>query len=340
MTQRALGHFRPGHTGQPLNYVDTQKAYDGSYDVPQKAKHAKLQVLHFLDPDILGTKKVPWNCMTTPSGPYADHRGPLNQGTMPFAPRFPDPSRKRTLHVGTSIKVEIDKRAERIPKRDPVMSTTKTKLQFDPRRLLGDKVPGNLGGTGGAELRTDTTIPPGKAGKPTTRFVLHVDCTGKLDMLEPWNGSTLADKSIVTTNHNQLLEHALTNSKVKEPKFTAKRVGLVQSYRKTRDSDRETKKIEALREGDFDDYLAAVRAQQSKQESSDVDENRRKELDRVELVYSKDWKQKEYYCDGQWAFDEREGRHRWSCCGSFLQDPPGCQPHKKGGKSWNFASIN
>uniref|UniRef100_A0A7S0Y6H2 Uncharacterized protein n=1 Tax=Hemiselmis andersenii TaxID=464988 RepID=A0A7S0Y6H2_HEMAN len=340
MTQRALGHFRPGHSGQPLNYVDTHKAYDGAYDVPQKAKHAKLQVLHFLDPDTLGTKKVPWNNMTTPSGPFADHRGPLNQGTMPFAPRFPDPSRKRALHVGTSIKVEIDKRAERIPKRDPVVSTTKTKLQFDPRKLLGDKVPSNLGGTGAPQLRTDSTIPPGKAGRPQTRFIVHVDCTGKLDMLEPWNPSTQPDKSVLQTNQNQTLEHALANTKAREMKLTQRRGGVVDNYKKTRDTQRETKKIEALREGDFDDYLAAVRAQQTKNEGSEVDEMKRKELDRVELVYSKDWKQKEYYCDGQWAFDEGEGRHRWSCCGSYQQDPPGCQPKKKGAKCWNFASIN
>jgi hypothetical protein len=38
----------------------------------------------------------------------------------PRESRFPDPSIKRVLSVGTSIKAEIDYRAEVLPKRDPV----------------------------------------------------------------------------------------------------------------------------------------------------------------------------------------------------------------------------
>lgn len=339
MTQRSLGHLRPGHAGQSLNYVDTDKAYVNA-DLPIMAKHARQQILHFLDPDILGTKKKPWNNMTTPSGPYADHRGPMNQGTMPFAPRFPDPSRKRSLHIGTSIKAEIDKRAERIPKRDPVMPTKTSKLQFDPRKLLGDTVPRNLGGTGPMDVRNDSTIPPGKHGKTQTRFIVHVDPTGKLDMLEPWNPSTQPVKNVLVQNELQTLEMALENSKQKEPMMTTKRVGLVQDYGRKRDKQRDMKKIDALKEGNYEDYLVALRNLKMSADSEQMQENRRKELDRMELVYSKDWKQKEYFCDGQWAFDDREGRHCWSCCGSFQLDSAGCQPKRRSGKGWNFASIN
>jgi hypothetical protein len=38
----------------------------------------------------------------------------------PREARFPDPSMKRELSVGTSIRAEIDYRAEAVPKRDPV----------------------------------------------------------------------------------------------------------------------------------------------------------------------------------------------------------------------------
>eukprot|EP00961_Rhodomonas_salina_P050663 680400-Rhodomonas_salina.1 len=65
-----------------------------------------------------------------------------------------------------------------------------------------------------------------------------------------------------------------------------------------------------------------------------------RELERMEVVYSKAWKGKEYGCDGVWAFSAVEGRHAWSCCGSFVQDGPGCQPRKKPGTGWNYASIN
>jgi hypothetical protein len=339
MTQRSLGHMRPGHTGQPLNYVDTDKAYI-SHDVPIKNVNARKQILHFLDPDILGTKKKPWNNMTTPSGPFADHRGPMNQGTMPFAPRFPDPSRKRSLHIGTSTRAEIDKRAESIPKRDPVRPTKISKLQFDPRKLLGETVPENLGGTGTATMKLANTVPPGKAGKVCTRFIVQVDPTGKLDMLEPWNPSTQPVPNVLVQNELQTLEMALENSKKKQPLYTSKRTGLLQSYKKNRDTQRGMKKVEALKEKDYEQYLTEMRTLRLNSETEEMEENKRKELDRMELVYSKDWKQKEYYCDGKWAYDEREGRHCWSCCGSFQQDPPGCQPRKATGKGWNFASIN
>lgn len=230
MTQRALGHFRPGHTGQALNFVDSHQAYDKDTDIPLKAKHAKQQMLHFLDPDILGTRKQPWNNLTKPSGPFPDHRGPMHYG-MPFAPRFPDPSKKRSLHIGTSIRPEIDQRAERLPKRDPVEPTKTGKLQFDPRKLLGDTVPANLGGSGLAEQRIDTTVPPGKAGKTQTRFLVDIDASGRLDMMEGWNPSTELDINTKRTMHNQMLEKALNNTLRKDKKLTAKRVGLMQTYK-------------------------------------------------------------------------------------------------------------
>jgi hypothetical protein len=37
MTQRALGHMRPGHFGQSVDYPDTYKAY-GADDMPEKCE--------------------------------------------------------------------------------------------------------------------------------------------------------------------------------------------------------------------------------------------------------------------------------------------------------------
>ena len=180
MTQRAFGHLRPGNIGQQVDFADTATAYRND-DVPIKAKLARQQVLHFMDPDILQRKKQPWNNGTKPSGPYPFDHGPLNKG-MPFAPRFPDPSAKRSLHVGTSIKPEIDQRAEKIPKRDPIMPRKTSKLQFDPRRLQHSTLPSNLGGTAAAQPRTDTTLPPvcllrgGPARVRSTRSTQRVRC--------------------------------------------------------------------------------------------------------------------------------------------------------------------
>eukprot|EP00288_Rhodomonas_lens_P009807 CAMPEP_0177719410 /NCGR_PEP_ID=MMETSP0484_2-20121128/16087_1 /TAXON_ID=354590 /ORGANISM="Rhodomonas lens, Strain RHODO" /LENGTH=141 /DNA_ID=CAMNT_0019231623 /DNA_START=256 /DNA_END=677 /DNA_ORIENTATION=- len=56
MTQRAFGHRRPGHFGEPLNYADTATAYH-STDIPEDAIIAKKQALHFLNPDILGLEE-------------------------------------------------------------------------------------------------------------------------------------------------------------------------------------------------------------------------------------------------------------------------------------------
>lgn len=77
-----------------------------------------------------------------------------------------------------------------------------------------------------------------------------------------------------------------------------------------REKQREHKKIETLKDGDYDDYLAAMEQQKANSQSLVDEELQQQELNRMELVYSKDWKSKDYYCDGVWAYDEREGRHR------------------------------
>lgn len=338
MTQRAFGHKRPGHVGQPIDYADTALAYR-SEDVPEVARIAKKQALHFLDPDILQRKKIPWNCMTTPSGPFPQDHGQMNKG-MPFAPRFPDTALKRVLHIGTSIKAEIDQRAEKIPKRDPIMPKKTSKLQFDPRRLNNPSLPVNLGGTAPAQPRMDTTLPPGRELATTTRFVVDVDPTGKLDMNEPWNPSTESDPKWRVINHNHDLEKALCNSKAREMKFTAKRTALLDTYKKNREEQREAKKIEALKQGDFESYVAAVEKSKEKPEFIAAEAARRAELDRMDVFYSNEWRTKEYYCDGVWQMNPIEGRMCWSCCGSFKFDGPGCQPVKRAGRGWNFASIS
>mmetsp|Transcript_10754 Transcript_10754/g.22191 ORF Transcript_10754/g.22191 Transcript_10754/m.22191 type:complete len:339 (+) Transcript_10754:230-1246(+) len=338
MTQRALGHRRPGHFGQPVDYADTATAYHSS-DVPQDATIAKKQALHFLNPDILELNKKAWNCSVKPGGPFPSDRGPQHKG-MPFAPRFPDPCLKRTLAIGTSIKAEIDYRAEKLPKRDPILPTKTSKLQFDPRKLLGDKVPANLGGTGKPQVRVDTTVPPGRVGTATTRFVVDTDATGALDMAVPWNPSTEQNKKWRVTNYNYQLQVAADNTKRREMAMTRGRSSLLQTYRKNTARQREEKKIEALKEGDFEDYLASLEKLKSRDDALEQEAARQRELDRMELVYSKEWKGKDYVCDGVWAFNAHEGRHCWSCCGSFVQDGPGCQPRKKPGTGWNYASIN
>ena len=337
MTQRAFGHKRPGHIGQPIEYADTALAYR-SEDVPSVAKTAKKQMLHFLDPDILQRKKAPWNNLTTPDGPFPQDHGPMNKG-MPFAPRFPDPAAKRSLHIGTSIKPEIDQRAERIPKRDPIMPRKTSKLQFDPRRLLSADLPANLGGTAAAQQRMDTTLPPGRELASTTRFMVDVDATGGLDMKEGWNPSTQQIDKWRVVNYNQDLEKALQNSQAKAMKFTQKRTSLIDTYKKNRKDQREEKKINALKEGDFESYLEAVEALKDKPEFRAAEEQRQKELDRMEIYYSNEWRTKDYFCDGVWRLDPTEGRYCWSCCGSLQRDGPGCQPRKRTGTGWNFASI-
>ncbi len=82
-----------------------------------------------------------------------------------------------------------------------------------------------------AQLRHDTTIPPGKEGRPTTRFVVDVDATGKLDMLEAWNPSTEVDVAGKRVLQTQALERALNNSKRKEMRLTMSRVGVMQTYK-------------------------------------------------------------------------------------------------------------
>jgi len=337
MTQRAYGHTRPGHYGQPLDYSDTALAYRNE-DVPEIAKTAKKQILHFLDPDILQNKKIPWNYMTTPSGPWPHDHGPMNKG-MPFAPRFPDPAAKRSLHIGTSIKAEIDQRAEKLPKRDPIMPKKTSKLQFDPRRLNNASLPGNLGGTAPAQLRMDTTLPPGRELATTTRFVVDIDVTGGLDMKEGWNPSTFQEKKWRVINYNQDLEKALQNTQKKTLKMTSKRTALIDTYKQNRAEQREEKKINALKEGDFESYLEAVEMLKAKPEFAQAEAARQKELDRMEIFYSNDWRTKDYYCDGVWRMEPIEGRFCWSCCGSSLRDGRGCQPRKRSGTGWNFASI-
>ena len=337
MTQRAFGHGRPGHHGQQLNYADTALAYR-SEDVPEFAKTAKKQMLHFLDPDILQRKKIPWNNLTTPSGPYPWDHGPMNKG-MPFAPRFPHPSVKRSLHVGTSIKPEIDQRAEKIPKRDPIMPRKTSKLQFDPRRLHNPSLPSNLGGTAPAQPRMDTTLPPGRELATTTRFVVDVDAEGSLDVKEAWDGSTEVNPKWRIITHNHDVEKAFQNSKKREMKLTQKRTSLLDTYKKNRANQREEKKINALKEGDFESYLEAVEQLKQKPEFVEAELARKKELDRMEIFYSNEWRTKDYFCDGVWRLDPIEGRHCWSCCGSLQRDGPGCQPRKRSGTGWNFASI-
>ena len=203
MTQRAFGHLRPGNIGQQVDFADTATAYRND-DVPIKAKLARQQALHFMDPDILQRKKQPWNNGTKPSGPYPFDHGPLNKG-MPFAPRFPDPSAKRSLHVGTSIKPEIDQRAEKIPKRDPIMPRKTSKLQFDPRRLQHSTLPSNLGGTAAAQPRAPTDghaqLEVLKAGLEESEARLNSEATwaqkGAKNVLPEWHrgrGMNFADK--------------------------------------------------------------------------------------------------------------------------------------------------
>mmetsp|Transcript_56212 Transcript_56212/g.133500 ORF Transcript_56212/g.133500 Transcript_56212/m.133500 type:complete len:340 (-) Transcript_56212:51-1070(-) len=338
MTQRAFGHMRPGHLGQPVDYPDTYKAY-GVEDVPARSKSAKTFMLDFVAPKILGDKKVAWNCLTTPSGPWPTDRGPFHYG-MPFAPRFPDSNLKRTLHIGTSIKAEIDQRAERLPKRDPVIATRYTKLQMDPRTILGSKVSSNMGGTGAPTGYLATTVPPGKTHGTQTRFVVDVDATGRLDMLEAWDGSTEVDKRGYFVRNNQDVEKSLQHSSAVSEKLTAKRQTLRSQFKKKVQDQRFTKKLDDLRTGEnFELYQAAMEKLKTTPGALADDEAKIKDLDRIDLVYSKDWKAKEYACDGMWAFDAREGRHCWSCCGSFQEVSNGCQPKRRTGQGWNWATI-
>ena len=55
MTQRALGHMRPGHFGQSVDYPDTYKAY-GADDMPEKCETPIL--LHPTDWDVLDAGNV------------------------------------------------------------------------------------------------------------------------------------------------------------------------------------------------------------------------------------------------------------------------------------------
>mmetsp|Transcript_7149 Transcript_7149/g.16366 ORF Transcript_7149/g.16366 Transcript_7149/m.16366 type:complete len:339 (-) Transcript_7149:1671-2687(-) len=338
MTQRALSHGKPGHFGQPIEYADTAASYSHD-DIPEKAKLAKKQILHFLDPNILELKKKPWNNLTQPSGPFPSDHGPLYQG-MPFQPKFPNASLKRTLHVGTSTKPEIDFRAEKIPKRDPILPVKTSKLAFDLRKIVGPKVPANLGGTGMPEVNLHTTVPPGRDASKTTRFIVDVDATGGLDMKEAWNPSTAADSKWQHIAYTTQLDKALLNTKKREMHYTIKRTSLRSTYLSKRDEQREQKRISSLKGGNFEDYMIAMSKLRDKAESVEAEAAKQKELDRMEVVFSKEWKAKEYFCDGVWRFDPIEGRHCWSCCGSYQLDGPGCQPRKKAGKGWNFASIN
>ena len=329
MTQRALGHHRPGHFGQSLDYGDTASAYDPANDIPLNAKNAKRQIHEtFLDANILGLKKAPWNNLTKPDGPFPSDHGPWHKG-MPFAPKFPDRSLKRVLSVGISTRPEIDYRAEHLPKRDPVLPTKTNKLQFDPRKLLGDKMPANLGGTGSAQEQFGSTIPPGKQGMKQTRFIVDVDATGSLDFKLPWNPSTEMDPVWKVTNHNFQLEKAFANSERKGRRLAASRRSLVSTYKDNLQVQRENKKIEALLQGDFEDVLAAVELQKGKAENIALEATKRAEIDRIDIVYSKDWKSREYYCDGVWRMDPVHGEYCWSCCGSNVKDGPGCCPRPK-----------
>jgi hypothetical protein len=259
---------------------------------------------------------------------------------MPFAPRFPDTNLKRSLHVGTSIKAEIDQRAERVPKRDPILATRTTKLQVDPRTLLGPKIPANLGGTGAPTAHLATTVPPGRAHGTQTRFIVGVDPSGQLDMLEPWDGSTAVDKKSYAVLNNQAVEKALQHSQKVSMKMTKKRTSLRDTYKKNLEQKRFDKKLEQLRTGgNFEEYQAAMEKLKATPAALVEEEAKTKDLNRLDLVYSKDWKAKEYACDGVWAFDPREGRHCWSCCGSFQEHPNGCQPKRRTGTGWNWATV-
>ena len=85
--------------------------------------------------------------------------------------------------------------------------------------------------------------------------------------------------------------------------------------------------------------LAAVEMQKGQAESVALEETRRAEMDRMDVIFSKEWKEREYFCDGVWALDPHEGQWRWSCCWSTLGDGPGCCPRRRPG-SWNLASVN
>ncbi len=94
---------RPGNIGKPLSYDLGATAYSAS-DQPQHCKEKVAYVKQIIAKDVLKLRPASWNAST------------LN----PREHRFPHPSMKRELAVGTSIRAEIDYRAEVLPKRDPV----------------------------------------------------------------------------------------------------------------------------------------------------------------------------------------------------------------------------
>merc|ERR1712216_3325 len=112
----------------------------------------------------------------------------------------------------------------------------------------------------------DTTLPPGRELATTTRFVVDVDPTGNLDMKEGWNPSVQQDPKWRVVNYNQELERALQNTQHRTMKLTAKRTSLIDTYKKNRADQREEKKINALKEGDFESYLEAVEKLKEKPE--------------------------------------------------------------------------
>jgi hypothetical protein len=94
---------RPGNIGKPLSYDLNDTAYSAN-DQPQQCKEKVAYVKQLIAKDTLKQRPASWNAST------------LN----PREHRFPHPSMKRELSVGTSIRAEIDYRAEVLPKRDPV----------------------------------------------------------------------------------------------------------------------------------------------------------------------------------------------------------------------------
>jgi len=292
----------PGRIGHHVDFGLEEVTFK-PHDVPPHAQAAHAHIEKWTKADALGSEKQAWNGST------------IGRET-----RFPDPCMRRVLSTGCSIKPMIDPRAEVLSKRDPVVAKDTSKFRFDETQFT--------------KTSTLSASPP-QLANTSTRFIIpvHPDLAGKT----PWNLSTTTSTADAKKERAKLSQLEMLKSRANSTKRIERSnaPSLVQREKQHMRTLRAEKTVKAggtlppkLGEGtlDFDEFARETVIQENQMP--------------MDIVYSLDWKKKEYEHLGDWKYSELERCEAWSCCMNTRFDGPGCSVQKpKVTKGWNLTSF-
>jgi len=239
-----------------------------------------------------------------------------NASTVDRDCRFPDPAVKRVLSTGYSIRPDIDPRAEVVLKRDPIVAGETSKFVFDATGTMRQRS-SNLGKS------TKFKVP------------VHPDLVDALK----WNHSTQPVKKDLEQAHRTATETCLRSTRRRTKTLAGTAPSLVERERQFVRTLREEK---TRRLGTTAALVAPKNPEQTVLDFDKLAEEAKQQEESAPngVIYSLDWKKKEYEHLGEWMYSDIEGCEAWSCCMNTRFDGPGCSVQKpRVHKGWNLSSF-